>query len=103
MPDALPRLALGAGLATEALADVLAATVAASDEPASGAGGTSGGSPASAPASVDNAILERALGVLGGEPTIAQATAALTVLAQVADPPDDLKAGLPTPPHLKPT
>ena len=94
MPDDLPRLDLGAGLATEALADVLAATVAASDEPASGAGGTSGGSPASAPASVDNAILERVLGVLGGEPTIAQVTAALRVLAQVGDPRDDLKAGL---------
>ncbi len=55
---------------------------------------TSGGSPASAPASVDNAILERVLGVLGGEPTIAQVTAALRVLAQVGDPRDDLKAGL---------
>src|SRR5258708_16888069 len=83
MPDDLPRLDLGAGLATEALADVLAATVAASDEPASGAGGTSGGSPASAPASVDNALLERGRGVPGRQATIAQVTAALRGLAQV--------------------
>jgi hypothetical protein len=88
MPGDLPRLDLGTGLAAEALADVLAVTVAASDEP----GGGAGGSPA--PASVDSAILERVLGVLGREPAMAQITAALRVLAQVGDPRDDLRAGL---------
>jgi hypothetical protein len=95
LPDDLPRLDLGAGLAAGELADVLAATVAASDEPGASPGGTgAGGSPASASASVDNAILERVLGVLGDEPTMARVTAALRVLAQAGDPRDDLKAGL---------
>jgi hypothetical protein len=98
MPDDLPRLDLGTGLSAEAFADVLAATVAAGEEPGSGAGGA-GGSTASA--SVDNAILERVLGVLGGEPAIAQVTAALRVLAQVGDPRDDLKAGLLTADQLE--
>jgi hypothetical protein len=104
MPDDLPRLDLGTGLATEALADVLAATVAASDEPGAGAGGDSAGSASggsSASASVDSAILERVLGVLGGEPTITQVTAALRVLAQVGDPRDDLRAGLLTADQLE--
>jgi hypothetical protein len=98
MPDDLPRLDLGTGLSAEAFADVLAATVAAGDDAGSGAGGA-GGSTASA--SVDSAILERVLGVLGGEPAIAQVTAALRVLAQVGDPRDDLNAGLLTADQLE--
>jgi hypothetical protein len=92
MPDDLPRLDLGTGLPAEALADVLAATVAASDEPGSGTGGS---------ASVDGAILERVLGVLGDRASMAQVTAALRVLAQVGDPRDDLKAGLLAPGQLE--
>jgi hypothetical protein len=87
LPGDLPRLGLGAGLGAEALADVLAATVAAAEEPGGSAGGP-------APASVDNAILERVLGVLGRDPSMAQITAALRVLAQVGDARDDLTAGL---------
>ncbi len=96
LPDDLPRLDLGAGLAAGALADVLAATVTASDE----AGGSAGG-PGGPWASVDNAILERVLGVLGGDPTLAQVTAALRVLAQVGDPRDDLQAKLLTAEQLE--
>jgi hypothetical protein len=81
MPGDLPRLDLGTGLGAAALADVLAATVAASDEDG-----------ASAP--VDQSILERVLGVLGDAASIAQVTAALRVLAQVGDAREDLRAGL---------
>jgi hypothetical protein len=87
LPGDLPRLDLGTGLDASALAEVLAATVAASEEP-----GDSGA--AAAPVSVDSAILDRVLGALGGEPSIAQVTAALRVLAQVGDPRQDLRAGL---------
>jgi len=90
LPADLPRLDLGAGLSAEALADVLAATVAASDGPG-GADGHAAGSGPSAPA--DAAILERILGVLEEEPAMAQITAALRVLAQVGDPREDLTAG----------
>jgi len=95
LPGDLPRLDLGTGLAAGALADVLAATVAASDEPGSGAPGSSG------PAPVDNSILDRVLGVLGDEASIAQVTAALRVLAQVGDPREDLRAGLVTADQLE--
>ncbi len=88
LPGDLPQLDLGTGLPPGALAEVLAATVAASDEPGDGGGGPA------APASVDSAILDRVLGALGGEPRIAQITAALRVLAQVGDPRQDLDAGL---------
>jgi hypothetical protein len=81
MPGDLPRLDLGTGLGAAALADVLAATVAASDED-----GTS--------APVDQSILERVLGVLGDGASVAQVTAALRVLAQVGDAREDLRAGL---------
>jgi hypothetical protein len=87
MPGDLPRLDLGTGLDADALADVLAATVAASEQGA-GAGG-----PATS-ASIDSTILHRILGVLGGTASIAQVTAALRVLAQVGDPRDDVQAGL---------
>jgi hypothetical protein len=87
MPGDLPRLDLGTGLGASALADVLAATVAACDEPgADGAG-------AATSVSVDHAILDRVLGVLGDSASIAQVTAALRVLAQVGDPREDLSAG----------
>jgi hypothetical protein len=99
MPGDLSRLDLGAGLPAEALADVLAATVAASDEPGA-RGGTAGGGLGGA-AALDTAILERVLGVLGGQPSIAQVTAALRALAQVGDPRDDLKAGLLTSDQLE--
>jgi hypothetical protein len=88
MPGDLPRLDLGTGLGASALADVLAATVAACDDP--GAGGAGGGATS---ASVDHAILDRVLGVLGDSASIAQVTAALRVLAQVGDPREDLSAG----------
>jgi hypothetical protein len=87
MPGDLPRLDLGTGLGASALADVLAATVAACDEP--GADGAS----AATSVSVDHAILDRVLGVLGDSASIAQVTAALRVLAQVGDPREDLSAG----------
>jgi hypothetical protein len=87
LPPDLPRLDLGSGLGAGALAEVLAATVAASSDPADGGG-------QGASASVDGAILERLLGVLGGNPGIAQVTAALRALAQVGDPRRDLQAGL---------
>jgi hypothetical protein len=99
MPGDLPRLDLGTGLGASALADVLAATVAASDEPGAGAPGGAGGAAASA--SVDHSILDRVLGVLGDSASIAQVTAALRVLAQVGDPRDDLQAGLLTAAQLE--
>ena len=97
LPADLPRLDLGTGLDTTALAEVLAATVAASDEPGNGA-------PASGPAvsaSIDSAILERVLDILGDQPSIAQVTAALRALAQVGDPRQDVQAGLLTASQLE--
>jgi len=98
MPGDLPRLDLGTGLGASALADVLAATVAACDEPGAGAPGGAGGA---ASASVDHAILDRVLGVLGDSASIAQVTAALRVLAEVGDPREDLSAGLLTAAQLE--
>jgi hypothetical protein len=83
LPKDLPLLDLGPALTGAALADVLALTVAASDEP---------GGPADLAA--DAAILERVIGVLGGSPSAAQVTAALRVLAQAGDPRADVAAGL---------
>ncbi len=83
MPGDLPRLDLGTGLGREAFTDLLAATVTASAEPGAA------GDPAQ-----DSAILDRLLQVLGGEPTMAQVTAALRALAQAGDPRSDLRAGL---------
>jgi hypothetical protein len=87
LPGDLPRLDLGTGLDADALADVLAATVAAGEQ------GASAGAPA-ASAPVDNTILHRILGVLGPEASIAQVTAALRLIAQVGDPREDMQAGL---------
>jgi hypothetical protein len=94
MPSDLPRLDLGTGLDADAMADVLAATVAATED------GVSAGGPA-ASASVDSTILHRILGVLGETASIAQITAALRVLAQVGDPREDLQAGLLTADELE--
>jgi hypothetical protein len=87
LPDDLPRLDLGTGMDADALADVLAATVAASEQAAAPNG------PA-ASAGADSTILHRILGVLGPAANIAQVTAALRVLAQVGDPREDMAAGL---------
>jgi hypothetical protein len=83
MPGDLPRLDLGTGLGRGAFTDLLAATVTASAEPGAA------GDPAQ-----DTAILDRVLQVLGGEPKMAQVTAALRALAQAGDPRRDLRAGL---------
>jgi hypothetical protein len=83
LPDDLPRLELGRGLTGPALADVLALAASAGEEQVS-----------TRDLSVDNAILERVLDVLGGPVTIGSVTAALRVLAQAGDPADDVAAGL---------
>jgi hypothetical protein len=90
MPGDLPRLDLGTGLGREAIADLLSATVTASSDP-----------PAAADPAKDAAILDRILDVLGGEPKIAQVTAALRALGQVGDPRQDLRSGLLTPAQLE--
>jgi hypothetical protein len=83
MPADLPRLDLGAGLSAEALADVLSLVVSVSEDEGAGAD-----------IAQDNAILERLLGVFGGNATIAQATAALRALGQIGDPREDIRLGL---------
>ena len=82
LPADLPRLDLGAGLAGDELADVLAVTVAGSDPGAAG-------DPAA-----DAALLSRVLGVLGGDAGIGPLAAALRALAQAGDPRADVRAGL---------
>jgi hypothetical protein len=83
LPADLPRLDLGASLAGEELADVLAVTAAGSGEPG----------PASDPAA-DAALLSRVLGVLDGTAGIGPLTAGLRALAHVGDPRADVRAGL---------
>ncbi|SDG48193.1 hypothetical protein SAMN05421505_104301 [Sinosporangium album] len=83
LPTDLPRLDLGATLAPEAFADVLAHVVSVSEEHRT-----------TRDLSFDNAILERVLEVLGESATINQVTAALRALAQVGDPRRDLDSGL---------
>lgn len=83
LPRDLPRLDLGTGLGTQALADVLALAVSASPQ---------AGQAVDQPA--DCALLERVLGVLGPDPRMAQVNAALRVLADVGDPRTDLRSGL---------
>src|ERR1017187_10783056 len=90
MPGDLPRLDLGTGLGREAVGDLLSATVTASSDP------SAAGDPAK-----DGAILDRILDVLGGEPKIAQVTAALRALGQVGDPRRDLRSGLLSPVQLE--
>jgi hypothetical protein len=90
LPGDLPRLDLGTGLGREAVTDLLSATAAASGDP------SAAGDPAK-----DSAILDRVIEVLGGEPRIAQVTAALRALAQIGDPRGDLRSGLLTSSQLE--
>jgi hypothetical protein len=90
LPADLPGFDLGAGLPGEALADVLAMSAA--------TGGDRAGPP---DATHDYAILDRILGVIGGEASIAQVTAGLRALAQVGDPRDDIGQGLITAPQFE--
>ncbi|MGW0070738.1 hypothetical protein ACWDUI_25135, partial [Streptosporangium sandarakinum] len=90
LPVDLPRLDLGATLAPEAFADVLAHVVSVSEEHRT-----------TRDLSFDNAILERVLEVLGENATINQVTAALRALAQVGDPREDLRLGLITATQLE--
>ncbi|MBG0813771.1 hypothetical protein HS045_05980 [Planomonospora sp. ID82291] len=90
LPVDLPRLDLGATLAPEAFADVLAHVVSVSEEHRT-----------TRDLSFDNAILERVLEVLGTNATINQVTAALRALAQVGDPREDLRLGLITATQLE--
>ena len=89
LPRDLPRFDLGAGLDADALADVLSLVASTAED---------GGSTADLP--TDHAILERVMGVLGGDrsdpssPSVASVMAALRVLGQVGDPRDDVAAGL---------
>ena len=83
LPADLPGFDLGAGLPREALADVLAMSVA-----------TSGDRAGPPDTSHDYAILDRILEAIGGEASIAQVTAGLRALAQVGDPREDISHGL---------
>ena len=83
LPEDLPRLDLGTGLGPDALADVLALAASVGEEGRD-----------TRDLSLDNAILERVIDVLGGRVTVASVAAALRALAQVGDPRDDEAAGL---------
>lgn len=83
LPADLPRLDLTRGLGREALADVLSLVVSAGEDQST-----------TRDLSLDNAILERVLGVFGGTASVRQLAAALRALAQVGDPRDDLRLGL---------
>jgi hypothetical protein len=83
LPADLPRLDLTAGLRPAALADVLSSVVGAGEDQST-----------TRDLSLDNAILERVLGVLGDGVNVRRITAALRALAQVGDPRDDLRSGL---------
>jgi hypothetical protein len=83
LPEDLPRLDLGAGLSSEALADMLSLVASVSDEERS-----------ARDLAIDNAILERVIDALEGQATFASVAAALRALAQVGDPRDDVAAGL---------
>jgi hypothetical protein len=83
LPEDLPRLDLGAGLSQHALADMLSLVASVSDDERS-----------TRDLAIDNAILERVIDVLGGQPTFAGVAAALRALAQVGDPRDDVADGL---------
>jgi hypothetical protein len=87
LPDDLPRMDLSAGLGPAELADLLAL--------AAGARAGDGGEQASAgDLSRDNAILERVIGLLGQDATVAQINAALRVLGHIGDPYEDARLGL---------
>ncbi len=84
LPGDLPRLDLGTGLAPAALADLLTQVA-------------SGPADENHPAGTrfrDHAILDRVLGVLGAQATVAQVTAALRVLGHIGDVREDAAQGL---------
>jgi hypothetical protein len=83
LPEDLPRLGLGAGIAKDALADLLSQVASVAEEQGS-----------ARDLSLDNALLERVIDVLGGQATVASVAAGLRTLAQVGDPRDDVAAGL---------
>jgi hypothetical protein len=87
LPEDLPRLDLGTGLAKDALADLLSQVASVTDEQGS-----------ARDLSLDAAILERVIDVLAEntqrQATVASVAAGLRVLAQVGDPRDDVAAGL---------
>jgi hypothetical protein len=90
LPRDLPRLDLGAGLGTQALANVLALAVNSSADVSR-----------VADLAADCALLERVIGVLAPDPGISRVTAALRVLADVGDPLADLRSGLITAAELE--
>jgi hypothetical protein len=84
LPDDLPRLDLGVGLAPAALADLLTQVA-------------SGPADEDHPAGTrfrDHAILDRVLGVLGARASVAQVSAALRVLGHIGDVRDEASRGL---------
>ena len=83
LPEDLPGLDLGTGLAKDALADLLSQVASVTDEPGS-----------ALDLSIEAAILERVIDVLGGQATVASVAAGLRALARVGDPRDDAAAGL---------
>jgi len=83
LPEDLPRLDLGTGLAKDALADLLSQAASVTEEQGS-----------ARDLSLDNALLERVIDVLGGEATVAGVAAGLRALAQVGNPREDVVAGL---------
>ena len=83
LPEDLPRLDLGTGLAKDALADLLSQVASVTEEQGS-----------ARDLSLDSALLERVIDVLGGQATVAGVAAGLRALAQVGDPRDDVAAGL---------
>jgi hypothetical protein len=83
LPDDLPSLDLGTGLGPDALADLLSLVASVTEEQGS-----------ARDLSLDNALLERVIDVLGGQVTVAGVAAGLRALAQVGDPRDDVSAGL---------
>jgi hypothetical protein len=83
LPEDLPRLDLGTGPDARGLADVLSLVVSSTEDQGS-----------TRDLSLDNAILERVIGLLGGTATVAGVAAALRTLAQAGDPREDVAAGL---------
>jgi hypothetical protein len=83
LPDDLPRLDLGTGLSQDVLADLLSQVASVTEEASS-----------ARDLSLDNAILDRVIDVLGGRVTVGSVAAGLRTLAQVGDPRDDVAAGL---------
>jgi hypothetical protein len=83
LPDDLPRMDLGTGLAPAAHADLLSLAARAGDEQGAAPG-----------LSRDSAMLERVIGLLGRDATMAQINAALRVLGHIGDPREDARRGL---------